>query len=236
MPRRAYFSAAKERNKHQPANGSPKSPEAPPSMEKEMSEQPEVPELPKVEVSAAKSYSIDESDLLTEQAEDIPPGVAAVDAGQAPAPSLEAYAAAMLRIAESMEKINARAESVRQIPFNEVIPDTPWNPKGKRDRVSFTRPTFLHGIALNPLMHTEEEIQLFNKLKPGRYLDRKVEVQRGNDGSMNLKWEGKKIDQRIMFYSEYPTISLLLSAIIKDREVKEEKRRKGLTYEEDVFS
>lgn len=194
-----------------------------------MSEQPDVPQI------AAESYQITEADLLTEQEEPTPEGVAAVDEGRTQAPSLDTYAAAMLRIAEAMEKSQQRQDAVRQIPFNELVPDTPFNPKGERNRKGFTRPTFLHGIALNPLTHTQAEMDLFNKLKPGRYLDRKVEVQRSNDGSINVKWEGKNRDLRIEFYTKYPTITLLLEAIIKDREAKEQKRKLGLTYEEDEF-
>lgn len=154
----------------------------------------------------------------------------------APPPTTDATSLAMLRIAQSMEKMMARDDRSRQLTITEILPVTPWNPEGKRDRLTFTRPTFMHGIALNPLTHRESEIKLFNALKPGRYLDRKVEVQRGNDGSINLKWEGGKIDKRIEMYSLYPDITTLLTAVIADRLTKEQKKKAGDVYEADDYA
>lgn len=145
----------------------------------------------------------------------------------ADAQKLDATMQAMLRIAESMEKAEARREAVRQLGYNEIAPTSPWNPEGKRQRLGFSRPTFLHGIALNSLTHTEEEIALFNQLKPGRYIDRQVEVQLGSGGEVNLQWAGSKTDARITMYTRFPTISLLLKAVIAERQAKEEARKRG---------
>lgn len=144
-------------------------------------------------------------------------------------------AMAMLRVAESLEKMEARRESVRQLTYAEITPVSPFNPEGKRVRLTFTRDTYLHGIQLNPFLHTEEEIALFNKLKPGRYLDRKVEVQRNNNGDVNLVWEGGKQDSRIQMYSTYPTIKSMLTAIVAERTAKEEKRKRGEIDEDEVL-
>lgn len=145
-------------------------------------------------------------------------------------------AAAMLRVAESMEKIVARNESTRQLSYAEILPVTPWNPEGKRNRVGFKRPTFMHGIQLNPLMHSEEEMALFNKLKPGRYIDRKVEVQLTQQGEINIQWAGARADTRIEMYTRFPSITLLLNAVIAEREAKESKRRAGrFDEDEDVY-
>jgi hypothetical protein len=157
------------------------------------------------------------------------------EANSAP-PTMEQGFAAMVRVAESMEKIVTRDESVRQLSYSEIKPTSPWNPEGKRVRPKFTRNTYLHGILLNPLTHSEEEIHLFNKLKPGRYLDRKVEVQRNNEGEINLQWAGAKNDMRIEMYTQYPSMTLMLRAIIAEREAKEERRRRGqFDDEEEVF-
>lgn len=151
------------------------------------------------------------------------------------AQKLDATMAAMLRIAESMEKQEARREAVRQLTYNEILPTSPWNPEGKRVRLGFSRPTYLHGIALNSLTHTEDEIALFNQLKPGRYLDRMVEVQLGSGGEINLQWAGAKNDARITMYTKYPTITHLLKAVIAERKAKEEARRRGDFAQDEVL-
>lgn len=185
-----------------------------------MSDQPEVPHLPTEEVE----QSFTEAEILAQAAAD----VAALPQPSDAAPTIDATTAAMLRIAMSMETMMSRQEAVRQIPFNEVKPVTPWNPEGKTDRIGFSRTTYMHGIMLNPMTHTEETLRLFNQLKPGRYIDRKVEVQRGNDGSINIQWPGVRIDQRIEFYGRFNHIDVLLQAILDERKAKEDRRKLGI--------
>ncbi len=156
---------------------------------------------------------------------------------QIPAPvslsSADANTAAMLRVAESMERIVSRNESTRQLSYAEILPVTPFNPEGKRNRIGFKRQTYMHGILLNPMLHTEEEIDLFNQLKPGRYIDRKVEVQLTRSGELNLQWAGSKIDARMAIYTQFPEIKVMLKQIIAERAEKEAKRRRGVFDDED---
>lgn len=136
-------------------------------------------------------------------------------------------ATAMLQIAQSMQAFMERGEATRQRQVHEISPVTPWNPEGKRQRVGFSRPTFQHGIPLDPLTCTEETIRLFNQLKPGRYLGRKIEVQLAQDGAINLQWAGQRIDQRIEFYSKFGHIDDVLRAVLAERTLKEEAKRTG---------
>lgn len=153
-----------------------------------------------------------------------------------PLSAADANTAAMLRVAESMERIVSRQEATRQLSINEVLPNSPWNPEGKRVRAKFSRPTFLHGIDLNSLTLFEEEIELFNQLKPGRYIDRKVEVRLTQDGSIDLSWPGAKNDARIEMYSRFPTLASLLKAVIAERKAKEDRRRRGVFDDSDSLS
>lgn len=149
--------------------------------------------------------------------------------------ALDTTMRAMLRIAESMEKSEARREAVRQLTYAEMIPTSPWNPEGKKVRLGFSRPTSMHGIPLNSLQHTEEEIALFNQLKPGRYVERKVEVQLGSGGEINIQWAGSKVDARIMMYTRFPTIVKLLETVIAERKAKEEARKRGDYTQDEIL-
>lgn len=200
-----------------------------------MSEQPEVPELPVREV-------LNEDVLYAEAEAEVTKHNAEVEAQKAALEvmthkaALDPTAAAMLRIAQSMEAFMQRGEAQRQKTVNEVAHVTPWNPEGKRQRAGFTRPTYQHGIPLDPLTCTEETIRLFNQLKPGRYLDRKIEVQQAQDGAINLQWAGQRIDQRIEFYSRFGHIDDVLRAVIAERKVKEEAKKLGRVEDTDYLA
>lgn len=161
---------------------------------------------------------------------------AAIDAAPKTMSSDDRIAAAleaMLSISKNLSAQEERREATRQLGVHEVDPVSPWNPEGKRVRKTFRRNTFMHGIALNPNTHTEEDIELFNKLKPGRYLGRRVEVQRDAQGGINLTWAGKALDQRMQMYSEFPTTNAMLKAIVAERALKEEQRRLGRFEDDD---
>lgn len=164
------------------------------------------------------------ADVLSNEnlADDAPP----------PAPTPVSRDEAMIRVMESMEKIVARQESTRQIPYNEVKPVSSFNPTGDRNHPQFSRPTHMDGILLNSLMHTAEEIKLFNQLKPGRYWERRIEVRRGSSGEIDLVRLGGRMDQRYERAGRFPTLVSMLEFIIAERKDKERKRREGL-YEAD---
>lgn len=186
-----------------------------------MSEQPEVPQL----VS-------DENDLLAGSAED-------QQIGREPEPpkltaeQVQALqTSALIDLAKSIKGLVERQEATRQVPYNEIKPVTPFNPEGKRDRVKLTRNLFMSGIMVQSINLTEGEIELINQLKPGRYIERKVEVQLSRDGStLSIMWPNGKIDKRMEFQSRFPTASDLFKAIIAERKDKEEKRRRGVVAE-----
>ena len=208
------------------AKGSPQSPEATSPEEQTMTQSSNeiVDEVKEPEVVVPSVFS----NLMAEAEADVAEQTAAATEATKGATPTEL---AMLEIARSMKAMMDRQEAVRQIPFNEMKPVTPFNPKGDRFRKEFNRPTWLQDILLNPLTHSEEEMVLFNQLKPGRYIDRKVEVMRGADGGINLRWNGKAMDKRIEFYSQWPDIKLLLRAILKEREDKLAKKRANVVDE-----
>ena len=143
---------------------------------------------------------------------------------------------AMIDVASAVKQLVERQEAVRQIPYNEIKPVTPWNPEGKRDRLKLKNEVFQHGYWLNPIMMTEKTIGLFNQLKPGRYFGRKIEVSRKHDGTLNITWSNAKIEQRMEFAMKFPHIDDILEYIINERKEKEEKRRSGKVDEEEFLS
>jgi hypothetical protein len=196
-----------------------------------MSEQPEVPELPSNPIAqavvAASVRKDAEDELLSGTEEDQLIGKEPDPVDMSPAMLQALNTKAMLEVAQAVKQMLEQQNATRQIPYNEIKPTSPWNPEGKRNRAKFVRETFQHGRWVNPMMVSEETIQLFNQLKPGRYLNRKVEVIRSQDGAINITWSNAKIEQRVEFYRNYPTIDHVLRAVIAERAEKERKKKAG---------
>jgi hypothetical protein len=144
---------------------------------------------------------------------------------------VDAYTAALLLIAEGMRQQNetlkqfiVRQDDDKPIRYHQLVPTTPWNPEGKKKRLQLTRPTFLSGYPVQPIMCTEDEIAALNKLKPGRYHGRQWEVIRYDDGSINVLYPNRTIEARMMMAAEAPTITRLCEIIIAEHEKRVAKR------------
>jgi len=123
-------------------------------------------------------------------------------------------------------------EESKSIPYHLIKHDTPWNPEGKKDRAKLKRPTFLSGYPVNPMMHSEEEIRMLNEIRPGRYNERKWEVVRfSDDGSIDIRYPNRTIEQRMEMAMKAPTLTVLLGLIISERVRQDE--RKSAPYDPD---
>lgn len=164
-----------------------------------------------------------EEEILQGAPEDAAPETAALPPSSFSNDALKA----LLDMATSMKAMVQENQANKQIPLKDIKPVTPWNPEGKRSRLKPRGEIYQNGYLVNPLMMTEEDIELCNKLKPGRYLDRTVTVARQRDGSLYIEYASARTDQRMDFYAKYPTFTSLAAALVKDREAKEERRRRG---------
>lgn len=161
--------------------------------------------------------------------------------GQVPAPPTpEALAAmqtaALIDLAQAVKGIVSQQQATRQVPYHEIKPVTPFNPEGKRDRKKLKYTFLQHGKLVTPINLREEEIELINQLKPGRYWNRKIEVQISRDGTtLNLTWTNAKIEQRMEFNAAFPDLLAVLRHCIKERAEKEAKRKAGHVEEMEVL-
>jgi len=134
---------------------------------------------------------------------------------------------ALVDVATAVKLLVEQQGATRQLTMNEIKPVTPWNPEGKRDRIKLKQEVFQHGYYLNPIMMTEATIDLFNQIKPGRYFGRKIEVQRLNNGELNITWSNAKLQDRIEMYMKFPHIDDILKYCIEERKQKEAAKRRG---------
>lgn len=97
-----------------------------------------------------------------------------------------ASGADLATLVQSISKIaeNADRGPIKQIPIAKTKFRTPWNPKGDKVRTKLTRSTYMNGFRLHESKLKLEEIQLLNKLKPGRYgpAQKIVVVEKAGEG------------------------------------------------------
>ena len=63
---------------------------------------------------------------------------------------------------------------------------TPWTPTDGSPKAKLKRVAHQHGVELDPDKLSSDEINLFNKLRPGRFLDGHVTVTRRRDRGIDI--------------------------------------------------
>jgi len=86
--------------------------------------------------------------------------------------------------------------------------NTPWTPKNGEVKLKLKRKTYHHGIPVNPDMHSNEEIALFNKLRVGSFCDNIVKVNRRNDKGIDIDYPCKTASQRLRLVNQFGISSL----------------------------
>lgn len=76
-------------------------------------------------------------------------------------------------------------------------PGDPWTPKDGTKKLKLKRKAYQHGILLDPDFMFNSEIDLFNKLKPGRFLGGWVKVYKRRDGGIDIDYPVKTASQRM---------------------------------------
>jgi hypothetical protein len=127
------------------------------------------------------------------------------------------------RLLKVLEMLAAKQDEgpIKQIPISKAIYKTPWNPTGDPNRPEFARASFMNGFRLKEGLHSNEEIELFNQIKPGRYIGNKVLVVAKNadkEGTeVMLFVPNKTVEDRILQAQYAPTLSVLLKTIIAEQ-------------------
>lgn len=95
---------------------------------------------------------------------------------------------------------------------------TPWTPPPGQPKLKLKRKMHLHGIPLRETYHSNEEIALMNKLRPGSYLDDYVKVYKRNDKGLNIDYPAKTTAQRLKLVNRFGISSLknLLERIVDE--------------------
>lgn len=79
----------------------------------------------------------------------------------------------------------------------------PWQPKNGEAKLKLKRKMYQHAIPLDPDMFHNEEIDLLNNLKPGRFMDGWVQVIRRKDKGIDIDYPIKTAAQRLKLVNQF---------------------------------
>jgi hypothetical protein len=111
---------------------------------------------------------------------------------------------------------------IKQIHISRYVAKTPFNPEGKKkhERSKLKCEFLQNGFKPNVGMLFDAEIDLINQLKPGRYLDRKVEVIERNEAgkrSIELRYDNASIEQRMEMKNVARSLGEMLEKIVAEQ-------------------
>jgi len=145
-----------------------------------------------------------------------------------------AIVSAFSQLLEGVREIAAEGKAGKQVKFHEAKFQTPWNPTGEARKAFLKFPhLYQNGARCEPELMTDEEIQLANQLKPGKFLGGKWEVQRKRDKSLNILYPNGTIAQRFDMAREAGSLANMLKKILVEQEARVERKKRGVFDEED---
>jgi hypothetical protein len=109
------------------------------------------------------------------------------------------------------------------------VQNTPWTPKDGSSKLKLKRKMYQHGLLIDALRVTNEEITLLNKLKPGVYMNGWVKVIRRKDRGIDIDYPIKTASQRLRLINEHGVINF---RTLLEKIVDEAKNPKKLESEE----
>jgi hypothetical protein len=95
-------------------------------------------------------------------------------------------------------------------------PGSPWDPKDGSKKLKLKRKVYQHSILIDPDFHTNEEIELMNRLKVGRFCDGNVKVYRRKDHGIDIDYPVKTASQRIKLFKYFTNFKGLLERCIEE--------------------
>ena len=149
-----------------------------------------------------------------------------------PAPSLDLQVKVIAdAIAKGIVQAGNETGPIKQVPVTKYRNKTIYNPEGLLvyQRPQFTRDYYQNGKLISVDVCTPVEIAILEKLKPGRYLNRLVEVvERDAEGSemrsLEVRYPSATHDQRIAASKVFTSFTELLRKLLNEQETLAEAK------------
>lgn len=98
--------------------------------------------------------------------------------------------------------INAAKPVEKKNAFNRKVL-TPWTPKDGSPKLKSKRKIYQHGLLVDPDKLDNEEIDLYNQIRPGTFLDGYVKVIRRRDKGIDIDYPVKTASQRLRLVNQF---------------------------------
>lgn len=112
----------------------------------------------------------------------------------------------------------ADSQPVKRVPWSKFKTRSPFNPTGNKKR-KLTRRIYQNGYPVNIKKLFDEEIAMFNKIEPGRYMEGLVtivKVQTGGNTDLHVVYNNKSFDQRLALKSNFRNLREMLSICLDE--------------------
>lgn len=173
----------------------------------------------------ADDDSYDESDESRPEAQRAQEGVVLTDSGNGAAPvTQDQLARSTVALAGAIQTL-ADSQPVKRVPWAKFKTRSPFNPTGNKKR-KLLRRIYQNGYPVNIKKLFDEEIAMFNKIEPGRYMDGLVtivQVQTGGNTDLHVVYANKSFDQRLALKSNFRNLREMLSICL------DESKQRGKT-------
>lgn len=166
----------------------------------------------------SKTVRVTEEELAALKA--LREGIAAkaeeVPATTAPIP--DSVVAAQKALADAFVEAIERTKPKAKRTIIDRVPKTPWSPAEGSPRSKMKRKFYQHGLIIDSRV-SNEEIDLLNKLKPGRYCDGHVIVTLRKDRGIDIDYPVRTAAQRLKLVNGYKVTSFksLLERIVDEK-------------------
>ena len=119
-------------------------------------------------------------------------------------------AKAIHALAKGQQAINE--SQIRKVPYANFKRRSSFNPDGRKNR-KLIRRCYQNGYPMNVVVLHNEEIEILNRLKAGRYLNGIVTVrveEKGVDSTLNIIYKNKSADDKMELKNEFRNLTEFL--------------------------
>jgi len=122
-------------------------------------------------------------------------------------PTTPAVEPSASELAKAIVQAIQASQPVQKKTISTYKPNNPWLPKDGSPRLQLKRKSYHHGIPLGDKDDsgrlTNEEIGLFNQLRPGTYCEGYVKVVRRRDKGIDIDYPIKTASQRLRLVNQF---------------------------------
>jgi hypothetical protein len=135
----------------------------------------------------------------------------------------------VLELAQALKLAIEETAPIKQVHISRYDAKTPFNPTGRKahQRPKLTCKFVQNGEPAHASKMFDAEIEAVNKLKPGRYINRKVEVIERFDGGereIEIRYSNATPQQRMENKNYWGNLTDLVTKILAEQKAGEAKR------------